>query len=44
MDEFNGNGKLYNESYSPLKEPFDYKKLAEVEEYWVYYDGIQYKI
>lgn len=32
-------GKLYNETYIALKDPYDYNNLAAADSVWLYYEG-----
>lgn len=38
-DQFQGKGKLFNESSEKLNSLFDYTNFDEIDEYWEYYEG-----
>jgi hypothetical protein len=39
MDEFYGQGKVYNEDQLPIQGPFDFTDFSEINNYWVSYEG-----
>lgn len=39
MDEFHGDGKVFNEEELKLDGPFNYKNMADMNDYWISYEG-----
>ena len=37
MDEFHGDGKVFNEEEIKLDGPFNYKNMTDMNDYWISY-------